>query len=62
MKSFISAIYPDLLFSTPESAKEFAEKLEFDDYEIQKFYFLSNDESKVTHIGYVILKNNILFQ
>ena len=62
MNQYISSDYPDLIFSNVESAKDFAEKLNFEGYEIVEYLFLSNDEKQATFIGYVILKNEILFQ
>ena len=62
MKQFISSGYPDLIFSTVEAAKDFAEKLEFEEYEVVEYLYLSNDEKEITLIGYAILKKGILFQ
>lgn len=62
MKRFISSKYPSLTFSTVEAAKNFAEKLEFEEYEVVEYLFLSNDEKETKFIGYALLKNGILFQ
>lgn len=62
MKQFISSDYPDLIFSNVESAKDFAEKLEFEEYEVVEYLYLSNDEKEITLIGYAILKKGIIFQ
>lgn len=62
MNQYISLYYPNLIFSNVESAKDFAEKLEFEEYEVVEYIYLSDDEKQATHIGYAILKKGILFQ
>jgi hypothetical protein len=62
MDQYISPDYPNLIFSTVEAAKSFAEKLDFEEYKVAEYLFLSNDEKQTTLIGYVILINERLFQ
>lgn len=62
MNQYISSYYPNLIFSNVESAKDFAEKLGFEEYEVVEYIYLSDDEKQATLIGYAILKKGILFQ
>ena len=62
MGQYISSDYPNLIFSTVEAAKNFAEKLDFEEYKVVEFLYLSNDETETKFIGYAILINERLFQ
>ena len=62
MEKYLSDTYPELIFSTPEAAKDFADKLELEYDKIVEYLFLSNDEKTTTHIGYGIIINGRLFQ
>ena len=62
MDRYVSSEYPRLIFSTSEAAKDFAEKLEMEAYEVVEYLFLSNDERTTTLIGYALLYNGRLFR
>lgn len=62
LERYISSDYPNLIFSTVEAAKGFAEKLEMESYKVVEYLYLSNDENTVTLIGYALLYNGRLFQ
>ncbi len=62
MNQYVSSEYPNLIFSTVEAAKSFAEKLDFEEYKIVEYLYLTNDETETKFIGYAILINKRLFQ
>ena len=62
MDQYISSEYPNLIFSTVEAAKSFAEKLDFEEYNVVEYLYLTNDETETKFIGYAIITNGRLFQ
>ena len=62
MNTYIDDSYPTLYFNTIESAKDFAERIGYDEYEVVDLAFFPIGSDDLHHVGYGLLIKGVLLK